>query len=354
MGFTDRKLEMAIFATAAVFVAGLGYLFKAPVQNVLANADVTYEMPRPKSFLAALFDLGGREVSRKYVNPFEKKKAEEAKKTAEAKKATEAAKAAAVAAKKTDSKKSDPTKKPSVDINVVKADPTKRIFDKDIGPGGRGGVNFQMANNNNNKTDNSPNPKDKKITAEQWRSLVLGQPTQANVNKMVAAYMAGDMTDAEFYGITKELMHNSNTETQALGLSAVSSFYTTSAFSIVATNYSVFPTDVQTKADAYLLGYANTGRLGILASALKSSSADVVSMATQIVLKGYQAAKSSVGAGTEGGSGSSSGSDVNVSSVSSYTRFVAIFQTLAQSTDSEIAGLANSALSQIQTGVAAL
>lgn len=351
MGFTDKKLEMAIFATAAVFVAGLGYLFKAPVQNVLANADVIYEMPRPKSFLASLFDLGGRDISRKYVNPFYKKKAEEAKKTADAKKATEAAKAALVAAKKADSKKSDPTKKPSVDIKVVHSDPAKRISDKDIGPGGSGGVTVQMANNGNNKTDSKTGTSDKKVTAEQWRSLVLGQPTQANVNKMVAAYMAGDLTDAEFYGITKELMHNSNVETQTLGLSAVSSFYTTSAFTVVATNYSVLPTEVQTKADAYLLGYANTGRLGILAAALKSSSADVVSMATQIVLKGYQAAKSSVGSGSDG---SSSGGDVNVSSVASYTRFVSIFQTLAQSTDSEIASLANSALSQIQTGVAAL
>lgn len=348
MSFTDKKLEMAIFATAAVFVAGLGYLFKAPVQNVLANADVTYEMPRPKSFLASLFDLGGRDVSRKYVNPFEKKKAEEAKKTAEAKKATEAAKAAAVAAKKADSKKADPTKKPTVDVKVVQADPTKHIPFTDIGNGGSGGVTVQMANNGNAKADSKTGSNDKKVTAEQWRSLVLGQPTQTNVNKMVAAYMAGDLTDSEFYGITKELMHNSNAETQALGLSAVSSFYTTSAFTVVATNYSVLPTEVQTKADAYLLGYANTGRLGILASALKSSSTDVVSMATQIVLKGYQAAKSSVG------SDGSSGGDVQVNAVSSYTRFVSIFQTLAQSTDSEIAGLANSALSQIQTGVAAL
>ncbi|MGE5087313.1 MAG: hypothetical protein ACM3MG_13500 [Bacillota bacterium] len=351
MGLTDKKLEIAIFATAAVFVAGLGYLFKAPVQNVLATADVIYEMPRPKSFLAALFDLGGRDVSRKYINPFEKKKAEEAKKAADAKKATEAAKVAAVAAKKADGKKNDPTKKPSVNVKVVQADPAKRLFDKDIGYGGSGGVTVQMANNTNNKADNSANPKDKKVTAEQWRSLVLGQPTQANVNKMVAAYMAGDMTDSEFYGIAKELMHNSNSETQALGLSAVSSFYTTSAFATVATSYSVFPTEVQTKADAYLLGYANTGRLGILASALKSSSTDVVSMATQIVLKGYQAAKSNVGSGT---SGSTPGSDVSVNAVSSYTRFVSIFQTLAQSSDSEIASLAISALNQIQTGVASL
>lgn len=352
MSFTDKKLEIAIFATAAVFVAGIGYLVKAPVQRAMVNADLVFEMPRPKSFLASLFDLGGREVSRNYVNPFDKKK-DEAKK-ADDKKAPAAAQPAAVAAataKKADSKKKDdPTKKPSVDINVVQADPTKRIGGSDIGPTSNGGSVVQVANTPNvNKPSDSGTPADKKVSAEQWRSLVLGQPTQANVNKMVAAYMAGDMKDAEFYAITKELMHNTNVETQTLGLSAVSSFYTLNAFAAVATSYSVLPTEVQTKADAYLLGYANSARLGILATSLKSSSTEVVEMASQIVLKGYQAAKENVGNGENNGA---SGSKDNA--VANYTRFVAIFQTLAQSTDSEIASLANSALSQIQSGVASL
>ncbi|MBO9667022.1 MAG: hypothetical protein J7501_09435, partial [Bdellovibrio sp.] len=186
--------------------------------------------------------------------------------------------------------------------------------------------------------------------AEQWRSLVLGQPTTENVNKMVAAYMEKELTDTAFYGIVKELLHNSNAETQGLGLSAVSSFYNSTAFALTAESYSVLPQDLQTKADAYLLGYANSGRLGILATSLKSSSTTVVSLATQLVIKGYQNAKSNVvttDTRNRGGTGSTN-------TVASYTQFVSIFQTLSQSSDSEIASLANSALSQIQTGVASL
>ncbi len=84
MSFTDRKLEIAIGGSILVLILAMGYLLKTPVQAVLGEQDVVYEMPRPKrSFLAALFDLGDREVSRTYKNPFNKKKKAEEKKTAE-------------------------------------------------------------------------------------------------------------------------------------------------------------------------------------------------------------------------------------------------------------------------------
>jgi hypothetical protein len=304
-------------------------------------------MVRPKSFLASLFDLGDREVSRKYVNPFDKKKDD---KTAAAPKGTEIPKPAAAAAKavakKADDKKKEEEKKPTVEMNVVSADATNRIADSDVGSGGGAAEAGGVAADNNKKDKAQEDTK--KMTADQWRSLVLGQPNSTNVNKMVAAYMAKELSDTEFYGIVKELLHNSNTETQGLGLSAVSSFYNSNAFAVTAESYSVLPQDLQTKADAYLLGYANSGRLGILASSLKSTSTTVVSLAAQLVVKGYQNAKSNV-VTTDARNRTGS-----TNSVASYTQFVAIFQSLSQSTDSEIASLANSALSQIQTGVASL
>ncbi|MBO9668510.1 MAG: hypothetical protein J7501_17060, partial [Bdellovibrio sp.] len=138
MDFTDKKLEIAILTMAAVLVGSLGYVLKSPVQSAIQNAEISFEMVRPKSFLAALFDLGDREVSRKYVNPFDKKKDD--KTAAVAPKGTEIPKPAAAAAKaiakKADDKKKEDEKKPTVEMNVVSAAETNRIADSDIGSGG--------------------------------------------------------------------------------------------------------------------------------------------------------------------------------------------------------------------------
>ncbi|MNT61518.1 hypothetical protein D3C86_1931470 [compost metagenome] len=73
-------------------------------------------------------------------------------------------------------------------------------------------------------------------------------------------------------------------------------------------------------------------------------------MAAQVVIEGYQAAKS----GNTATPPRASRGDEVVSSVSGYAKFVPIFKSLAQSGDATIAQLANSALSQMQTSVASL
>src|SRR5438445_9608298 len=155
MSFTDRKLEIATYALVAVMIGGLGYIFKTPVQAVLGNSDVSYEMPRPKSFLATLFGLGleDREINRKYVNPFDKKKAD-AKKAADAKAAAPSA-PKAVAQKKAETKKAaDAAKKSSVDVNVVGADVNPGLSGSDIAAGGNGGAHANVENTNANTAAN--------------------------------------------------------------------------------------------------------------------------------------------------------------------------------------------------------
>ncbi|WP_413586382.1 hypothetical protein [Bdellovibrio sp. HCB274] len=355
MKLKDNKLEIAILVVAAVLVGGVGNLFKAPVQKAIQNGDISFEMIRPKSVLAALFDLGGREVSRNYVNPFGNKKSEEKTSTPNTEDKTKQAAAAAAktAAKKAEDKKADADKKPETTVNVVQADAGFRAGSDDLTTGSGTGAGGQLAQDGGpGAADKSKTDKDKKsMTADQWRSLVLGQPTKENVNKMVVAYMDAELTDGEFYGIVKELLQNSNAETQSLGLSAASSFYTAPAFNVVASSYDTFGSDMQTKAMAYMLGYANAGRLGALASSLKSSNVEVVKLAAEIVVKGYNSAKE----GTSTSQGNRYRGDAFVNALGNYTQFTKIFTELAASSqNSEIAGIANSALSQIQSGVAAL
>lgn len=349
MSLRDNKLEIAIVVVGLVLIGSVGNLFKAPVQRALQNNDISFEMIRPKSILAALFDLDGREVSRNYVNPFGNKKAtEEAKTIPNTEDKTKKAEAAKTAQKKAEEKKAE-DKKPETEIRVVGAEAGfKAGGADDINLGGASGGT--VATGGAAGADNTKSATDKdKMSAAQWRSLVLGQPTKENVNKMVVAYMDKDLTDAEFYGIVNDLLKNSNTETQSLGLSAASSFYSSTAFSTVASNYKTLTTENQTTAMAYMLGFANAGRLAALASSLKSTNAEVVSLAAEVVVKGYNSAKS----GTVTSSNRTRG-DAFANALTNYDQFREIFKTLSESSNSEIASTASSALSQIQSGVASL
>ncbi|UYL10017.1 hypothetical protein B9G69_005430 [Bdellovibrio sp. SKB1291214] len=348
MSLRDNKLEIAIVVVGLVLIGSVGNLFKAPVQRALQNNEISFEMIRPKSILAALFDLGGREVARNYVNPFgNKKPTEEAKTIPNTEDKTKSAAPNKTAQKKAEEKKPE-DKKTETEIRVVGTDPGFKAGGSDGATGGAVGAAFITGGTT--ATDGNKQATDKdKLTANQWRSLVLGQPTKENVNKMVVAYMDKELNDSEFYGIVNELLKNSNTETQSLGLSAASSFYSSTAFNTVATNYKTLSTENQTAAMAYMLGFANAGRLSALASSLKNSDSEVVALAAEVVVKGYNSAKS----GTTTSSTRSRG-DAFANALTNYDQFREIFKALTTSSNAEIASAATFALSQIQSGVASL
>lgn len=352
MNFSDKKIEIAVVSLVVILVGGIGYLIKDPVQTALAQADFVYEMPRPKSLLASLFGLRleGREVSRSYVNPFAKKKQDEKK--AEEKKAAAVAAAKAAQAKADAKKSADAAKKPKVEMKVVGADSSVKLGQDSSGNfGANGGAKYSNAANVA-QTTNSDQIKDG-LSGDQWRALLSSQPTKENVAKLINAYFAKEVDDSTFYTIVTDLLRNNKTETQALGLYAVSSIYNLQSFTAVAGHYDQMTSENQAKAYSYLTGYATSSRSGVLLSALKTNEAVVVDLAIQVVVKGYQSAKTS---GTAATDPRSSRGDVNAqaNSVSDYSKFLPVFRQLAQSSDSTIAGLASSALNQIQTSVAAL
>jgi hypothetical protein len=349
MGFSDKKFEITVGALVLVMVGALGYVVKTPVQKAIANADFTFEMPRPKAFFASLFDLNGREISRTYVNPFDKKKKDEAKKP-DVVKALPAPKPAAAVAKKAAPKKDDAAKKPTVDVNVVQDSPHEGVGADGIRPNAKNG---REGSNGAGAGDTAAaDAKDAtKNSADQWRALLNAQPTKENVDKMVAAFAAGELDSSSFYSIVGDLLKNNKSETQKMGVYALSSSgYKAPAFALASEYYDQLGSEAKTAAHTYLVSYATKGYLTILQGALQSTKASVVEVAAQVVIEGYQAAKS----GTTTTPPRASRGDEVASSVSGYSKFIPIFQSLAQSGDAAIVQLANSALSQIQTSVASL
>lgn len=351
MGLKDKKLEMTMVALAVVIAGGVGSLFKNPVQAVISEqVDIIYEMPRPKnSILSVLFDLSDRIVTRKYVNPFAKKKKENKKVAVVPAKALRAP-AKIVQKQSKETRKAD-IKSPKVDVQFVGANPQNpaAMDDTTIVPSGALVKTIKAEA----KVQNMPGEKKVKnaLSGSQWRALVLAQPTTENVNRLVQAYKNKEVGDNIFYMIVADLFRDNKVETQKLGLLAVKSSYGVKSFSVTAQYFDQLAPEVQEMATQYLMSYAVTSRLPVLMETLESSNATVVATATQVVIEGYQIAKN--GIFPEQDPRAVRG-DIVRNSSSSYSRFLPIFQLLALSRDVLIAELANTALSQIQNSVASL
>lgn len=346
MGFADRKFEITTVALVAVMVGGIYSLFKAPQDPRKMDAEIVYEMPRPKHFSGSGFDLDGREIDRNYINPFNKKKAD-AKAQADAKAAQPAP--AAAAAKKATAKKKTEDKKNGMEVNIVNNGPEGSTLSPDSGSSsGRTSAPVQQSGPVQTAKSNETTTDKQKTSAAEWKNLLESQPTSENLAKLIQAYMKGDVDQAAYSSIVVGLLNSDKADVQMLGLDAANYAFNVTVFSTVAKKYDSYTGEVKTQAHSYLLSYAAGTRLSILNAALKSSDSEVVLTAAEIVLAGYNQAKNGGTGGTRPGRGE------GTSSLTYYAQFVPVFQTLSQSNDADVASAAQSALNQLQTVVASL
>lgn len=353
MGNTNRYVTGMILAAAIIAFGGFFFLRGAVRTIKHAEFDMSYNMPRPKSALYNFFfGLEGREIERTEINPFKDKKAE-AKKLADAKNAAkiDPKLQAQEAAKKAAQQKAAATaaaaaKKAEVKVNIVNAAPTSPLQSADLNPNtqvqsGAGAVvpAAAAAVPGEGKKDT--------MSAAQWRALVVGQPTKENVAKLITAFNNKEVDSNTLYMIMNDLMQSSNSETQTMALFIGQSVPSLKSFSVVSTNYDKLDANNKKTADSILMSYMQGSKLSILAMALQSEDSQVITHAAQVMVSGLEQAKGGQNNGsvrTDGGRGVVASGTKN-----SYTQFVSIFQNLVKSGDSTVAGLAQNALTQIQS-----
>ncbi|MNJ99835.1 hypothetical protein D3C87_176160 [compost metagenome] len=346
MSFTDKKFEITVFALIAVMVGGISYLFSSPSQVRNQETDLVYEMPRPKHFVGSGFDLDGREIDRNYINPFDKKKAAA---NAQAQNKPAPPPVAAAAKKAAAQKKKTADKKPKVDVNVVNNSPEgSSLSETSDMTGSRQSTAQNQQTTTTAKTDDVKKTDDK-TSPDQWRAMISAQPTAENVAKLIQAYIKGDVDQNTYAVIVSDLLVSTKPEVQTLGLYAANYSYSVPMFSLVAQQMDTLSADNRSQAQGYLMSYTTGNRLNVLNAALRSSDSEIVVTAAEIVLKGYSQAKNGSTGGGRPGRG-----DSGPSILTSYSQFIPVFQTLAQSDNATIKQLASSALGQIQTTVASL
>lgn len=356
MSLSDKKIEISMAGLGIIVVMGLIHVNKASFTPVQKEQDVVYEMPRPKlSFLSALFSLGDREVERKYINPFEKKKAvnKEAKVQDQTKKALPVVQAKKALAPKSVS--ALPVAK-KMDVTIIPASenaPFSGGDDWKLAQGNsRPGISFSDNNQNKSATDSgNVEQQGDKMSGAQWRALILSEPTIENIQKMISAFRGGDLDSSSYYAIAEELFVDGRPERIGMAVALVKAAYTATSFTLAAQYADQVPVEFQNDLNEFLASFAIASRFSALAGALQAKNPEVVEIALQVVMNGYAKAKSGESVASDPREQRGQG---KVTSVEEFNKFIPIFQTLSSSGNSVISAQALAALSQMQTTVASL
>ncbi len=353
MNWQNNKFEISVMTGLALTLAGLFSLFQ-PMKSYknTDKFDIGYEMARPNSFTPGEYDLSDREIDRKYINPFEK--VETPAKPNANKKATNNTKKNQT--KKAQAKSSQDKKKPTTSITLV--DGRKRsLTDSDNNTEMTTTNNAPIVAQQNKNNDDKKDKQDKdanKRSPDQWRALLLADPSYENMKALMQAYSEKQIDQASYYRIIQSLLENQNAQTQNVGLYGAQGFPSVESFTVIVKHEDVLgvgnANGPKKFAEQILLGYNQAQNIGILGQVLRSNDEEVVLKAGDVIITGIQKYRN--GESINEGNRSNRG-DVRIRSASQYSVLIPVLQQLASTPNSNIAQLASSVLSQIQSLMAA-
>lgn len=350
MNWLEDKYEITVAAILVVIICACIWLFAhvQHVQEVRAEQEISFEMPRPKSLMTSLFDLVGREIDRQFVNPFARHLSQAPEgKSAPAPVAPPNRVAQAL-------KKSAADKKKKAQLNVDVVD-----------TGRKGGLSASNYSNQNQvqtsevvyaapvfakkeTTTGNKGPEKQKdvLSPAQWRALMLAQPTQDNLLKMVSAYQDRELDSNSFYGIVRDLLKTNKAESQTLGLYALRVTPSYASFSELVHSSEVIDANLQTAANQAILSYGTGSYIGVLGVAMAGKDITVALKAMEMVNTNITSLKASL----NGKDQTSKDPEIQklVVQWNSYKSLSATLKQLATGTDQQLAQLASTALAALQ------
>lgn len=208
---------------------------------------------------------------------------------------------------------------------------------------------FKDSNKAPEKFEADAQEEKEKMTAAQWKSLILSSPTKENVQKMVEAFHKKEIDLDPYLQIVETLIRDNSEEKKKLGVWALSASLSVESFTLAVKAQSVVNSALQKTLKDYLFSYNRPQGLGFLDAALKSTESDVRTVAAEMITKAVDAIKagqpvfsSSTGRGSRGESSSSI-------SLNSYRRLVPTLQWLVSNPNSGLTQWAQTLLSQLQS-----
>jgi hypothetical protein len=363
----ERSFINAVIGIVAIALF-LSFLIMRPQdQNKSSFIDevLTVNMPRPvKDFLLG-FSLEGRKVIREIEDLSVNKKEKKIKKIAESKNGTKAA----VETKKTSAEKkrdearrreyltkqaeirnfrirvvqeSDRYRKELVRRELEKLSRESQQLEQYAGE-------LQKQNQSAEKFEPEDQPEKEKLTADQWKSLVLSQPTQENILRMVEALKNDEIDSASYLEISSTLIRDNSEEKKKLGVMALTAHLSVENFSMAVKVQGTLTGSLQKAVQDYLFSYNRIQGIAILDQALKSQdtevrtvAADMISRAVTAIQSGQPLFSTSTGRGSRGEASSST-------TLNSYRRLLPTLQWLVSNPNLGLTQWAQRLLSQLQS-----
>ena len=357
--FMEKLIIGVVVLFAAAFVGIFSLVNKAgtPTSKNIEGMHINYKMARPESPYAE-YTLEGRELDQLYeglpedqVAALKKEHATPAK-IAEAKK-KEAAKKAEV--KKQETKKAQQVAQAKKAVQQRQQAAQKRAQQQ--------ASDKTSASNNSYdnsaaafvapaQQDNTPAPTQPVATNKksftEWRSQIFANPTSDILNQFIAAYRKGEVTATEYQAMAQDLLEQTDTKYQALGLQALRSVPSLASLSQMVHAEATLPATYQAYVEQAYLAYFYPQNLSYFSAAL--SSQDRTLKTKVLSLLSTNLTKLSHGDQTVfvNSRNQRAASDVNFT-LSSFNSLLPSLNTLIQSGDAELASSAQQIAALIDT-----
>lgn len=156
--------------------------------------------------------------------------------------------------------------------------------------------NNNASNENNLKSSYSAQAyvQDQKATENNWRAILLSQPTSENLDKFLFAFKQGQISAEDFFSITEELLLSNHDTYSSAAIYLLSKTIQPQSFELIAAHYD-HSSELQTKFDFILTSYQTEPGLTITKNYLHnylSYSSNTLSLALKQVVSSAQLSKS--------------------------------------------------------------
>lgn len=202
--------------------------------------------------------------------------------------------------------------------------------------------------NTNNNQNNEVTEKDV-LTADQWKSLMLSQPTRENALKLAEALQNNEIDIASYNEISELLIKDNSEEKKKLGVWILTAATSLESFKLAAKTMSTVSSENQKILNDYIYSYSRPQALPILEQILKSSETELKTLAADVISKGFELIKTNAQAAANSSRGGRSNVSSNSSSISNFKRLVPTLQWLVSNPNSGLSQWAQGLLSQLQS-----
>lgn len=193
-------------------------------------------------------------------------------------------------------------------------------------------------------------PEKEKLTADQWKSLVLSQPTQANILLLVEAQKNNEIDIDSFLQIAETLIRDNSEEKKKLGILALTSTLSAESFALAVKTQGTLGVELQKVLQDYLFSYNRPQGIMILDQVLKSTDVDVRNAAAQTITRAVEVIRSGQPLFSSASTRGSRGEASSTTSLTNYRRLLPTLQWLATNPSSGLTQWAQGLLSQLQPG----